>query len=190
MRIWAARIGGTVGAGAWLIGLPLIAYAGVIPSDSEYFLSGAVGTILGCCVVPVALMPFLEGRHEWWLSAVRWVGAALGVLLAALSTLVVLGSVGDLGARAPAWVLDAAALAISIISRRTLGPALVWPAAVFSASVVVLVLLSATVPVVTDSTLLLTVLPSAALWLGPAIWLLVRVWCATGARLGVGEASA
>lgn len=186
MNVWATRVGGTVGAIAWLIGLPLLGAVSVIPSDAGYFMAGLVGAVLGCCVVTVTFAPAFRIAQARQPSTLPLVGVAVGLFLAGTSALEVLASEGALEAPAPGWIpqsADAAVAALflwivasSVVLRRALGNALTWLGILCGATLLASALESMPGFVHTNATIPLDFLLAAALWLSLPAWLVVFAW--------------
>jgi hypothetical protein len=167
--------------------------SGAIPSDAEFALMGVVGTVLGCCVVPVTLGPaFNRPEHKWLILG--WTGAALGGLLAASSVLLILGARGDLGARAPEWIADLSgamliALICWIVIASVLGrrlPLGQWPyllGVVCGCACLALLLVAAfyAMPgfVITNANVGVELVLVLIVWITVPAWLLTVAWRAT-----------
>ena len=185
MQRWTARAGGSVAAGAWAVGLPLIGLTGVIPSDAPYFVAGLMGAILGCSTAVFALaLPALDNRRRD--RILRLAGAAAGVALAATSVLLALGAAGALGQTAPAWIPNAATIPLvallgwvvvtSAIARRELGNVAFWLGVGVGISVTAAIATSALIPIATNATVPLTFAITVTLWVALPAWLLTVAW--------------
>jgi hypothetical protein len=187
VNTWPARLGGTVGAIGWLIGVPLIAATGLIPySGEQYFLEGVTGSIVGCSIVALAFGLPIDGVRSRGQQALRAIGIAVGALLAATSLLLALAARGALGIRAPEWIPRSASgallalflwvLAFSVVWRRAIGDRVCWLGVIAGASFVIGTLVSAWNPTITDYTLPFDIVVVAGFWLGLTAWLLLLVW--------------
>jgi hypothetical protein len=102
----AAAVAGFAGAFVWVAGFLLSAEAGaVLPSDASYFWLGAVGGALGLLLVPIAVAS-AEDR------ALRVAGLAISLATSASGAALMLGAAGNLGERAPAWIVPASAASL------------------------------------------------------------------------------
>jgi hypothetical protein len=104
-----ARFSNIVGAIVWIIGLPLVALSTVpFSSDATYFAFGAVSVLVGFATTPLVLAyPALSPAPEPLVGLVRVMGVAVCVVLVVTGALLMAGSTGLLGDRAPNWVPDA-----------------------------------------------------------------------------------
>lgn len=104
-----ARFSNIVGAIVWIIGLPLVALSTVpFSSDATYFAFGAVSVLVGFATTPLVLAyPALSPAPEPLVGLVRVMGVAVCVVLVVTGALLMAGSTGLLGDKAPSWVPDA-----------------------------------------------------------------------------------
>jgi len=105
-----ARVSSAAAAIVWLVGLPMVGLAGVIPSDAEYFTMGIVAAALGLVTAPLVVAyahPALRSLSP--IVPVIGLTGCAGLLM--IGALLMAGSTGLLGERAPTWVLPAAELA-------------------------------------------------------------------------------
>lgn len=84
----------------WMVGLCVVALAGVIPSDAPYFFAGILSLALGVFLIPVGLA--LPSR-----ASVKGIGLVLCAAMALTGLLLVFGASGKLGATAPSWITPA-----------------------------------------------------------------------------------
>ena len=100
---WLARFFGIIAAIVWVVGTPLVAMAGVIPSDGEYFLMGIVCTLLGMTLIPVATA-LRHRSSERFTMVIRISGLTICAALVPSGALLMLAAAGKLGERAPEWI--------------------------------------------------------------------------------------
>ncbi|MEA2645520.1 MAG: hypothetical protein QOE92_603 [Chloroflexota bacterium] len=198
-RIGVKITGVSAGAAAvvWLVGLPLIALAGVIPgSDAPYGWMGTIGVLLGLTVAPAAAIGV--GRREGALNMFsRAAGLVACAVLAVTGVVLTIGVAGALGERAPSWVAPAAQIAwvafliwivlASFLAHDSSAPgrAMLWLGVAVGVSVFLTIAGSALVfylnPgfVYTNETILPSLLLALVMWLCPAAWFIVlaiRLW--------------
>jgi hypothetical protein len=191
--------GVSVGAAAvvWLVGLPLISLAGVIPgSDAPYGWMGTIGVLLGLTVAPAAAIGV--GRNDGPLKVFsRGAGLVICGVLVVTAILLTIGVAGGLGERAPLWVAPAAEIAwlafliwivlASIAANDSSAPgrAMLWLGAALGVSVFLMIAGSAVLSylspgfVYTNETILPSLLLGLVIWLCPAVWFIVlalRLW--------------
>ena len=97
----------------WFFGLPIIAMSGAIfVTDATYFWVGTLTAVLGVAMTPI-VFTYPGGARLQLARAVSALGvlASLGLVLS--GALLVGGSVGLLGERAPGWIPNASAIALT-----------------------------------------------------------------------------
>jgi hypothetical protein len=184
-----ARYSSILGAIVWVFGLPVVAvYSVPFVSDATYLVFGVVVALLGFAVVPIALAyPFTSSGPL--ISMVRGLGVFACVALVVSGALLIGGSTGLLGDKAPSWITEAPVigviaffvwvLLVSVFTRRstTLGPWAFWLGLLAGASVLVPILISALLffldPtfIATDATIPLDLLVTLMTWWCLPIWL-------------------
>jgi hypothetical protein len=194
--LWLARFSGILAAIVWVLGTPLVAMAGVIPSDAEYFYIGLVCTLLGLALMPVitALRYRSSGRFT---MAIRLCGLTICLALTASGALLMLAAAGKLGERAPEWIPGPSFIAAAVLfiwiglasyalrGRSTVERAIFGLGVLTTASFLLPVAASFIVTYVirgfvyTNATALPSLLLGILLWLSLPAWLTVivlRLW--------------
>jgi hypothetical protein len=178
-----ARLASLVGAAVWFLGLPIVAMSGVLfVSDATYLWIGIVVTVLGVVIAPV-VFAYPSGSP---LKSARVV-IGLGVLtcagLVVSGALLVGGSVGLLGDKAPSWIPNASPIALtglfvwillaSYSSRRSaiLGRAPFWLGMLASGSWLLAALDSVVISVHTNATIPIDMISALLAWLCLPAWL-------------------
>lgn len=187
-----ARVSGVLGALVWFVGAPLVALAGTIPSDAEYFWMGAVGAILGLALAPVIMA--ISGTSPTGTRAiVRASGFAVCAALAVSGSLMILAADGRLGNRAPSWVPGSADIVlvalfawIGLASFALRGPsaidrAVFWLGILTAASFLIPILASILLTSITGTFVfsLPFFIADLVMWVALPVWLtaiVVRLW--------------
>jgi hypothetical protein len=188
--VTVARFSSILGAIVWVLGLPVVAiYSVPFTSDATYLVFGVVVALLGLAAVPIALTyPFTSSGPL--IRTVKGLGVLACVVLVVCGALLIAGSTGLLGDKAPSWITEAPVigvivffvwvLLVSVFARRstTLGPWVFWLGILAGASVLVPILVSALVffldPafIATDATIPLDLLLTLLTWWSLPIWLI------------------
>ncbi len=187
-----ARFSNIVGAIVWILGLPLVALSSVpFSSDATYFAFGAVTVLVGLATTPLVLAyPALSPAPAPLVGLVRAMGVAVCVALVVTGGLLVAGSTGLLGDKAPSWVPDAPAIGVvaffiwilvaSYSTRRStiLGRWVFWLGILAGGSVLVATFISALVSfldpgfIATDATIPFDLVLVLFTWLCLPAWLI------------------
>lgn len=189
--VTVARFSSILGAMVWVLGLPLVAiYSTPFTSDATYVVFGGVVALLGLAAVPMVLAyPFTSSGLV--ISTLRRLGVLACVALFASGALLVAGSTGLLGDRAPGWISQAVVIAVVgffvwillvssfTLRSTTLGPWVFWLGILAGASVVVPIIISVLVfwlnPafIATNATIPFDLLLTALTWWCLPIWLIL-----------------
>jgi hypothetical protein len=189
--VTVARLSSVAGAIVWLLGLPLITLSSVpFTSDATFYLFGILIVLLGLAGAPVALAYPSESAGRS-VSIIRGLGVIVCAVLVVTGALVVAGSTGRLGDRAPGWIPGASLIGLigffawvllaSFSTRRstTLGRGASWLGLFAGASVLVPVVISVLLfffdPgfILTDATVPLQLLSALLVWVCLPAWLIV-----------------
>jgi hypothetical protein len=184
-----ARFSSLIGAIVWVLGLPVVAiYSVPFTSDATYLVFGGVVALLGLAAVPIALAYRFTSSGPL-ISMIRALGVLTCVALVVSGALLIAGSTGLLGDKAPSWITEAPVigvigffvwvLLVSVSTRRstTLGPWVFWLGILAGASVLVPILISALLffldPafIATDATIPVDLLLTLMTWWCLPIWL-------------------
>jgi hypothetical protein len=188
--VMVARFSSIVGAAVWVLGLPVVVvYSIPFSNDATYFAFGLVIAFLGLATTPTVLA--YPASSSWMdTSIVRGLGVVACVALVVTGALLVAGSAGLLGERAPSWVPDATVIAVagyfawilvaSYSTRRStvLGRWVFWLGMLAGLSILLSTLISALLffldPgfMVTNATIPLLMISSLLTWLALPIWLI------------------
>jgi hypothetical protein len=185
-----ARFSSVLGATVWVLGLPLVVASSVpFASDGTFFLFGLVSVLLGLAVMPIALT-YPPRSPGWLISVVRGVGVMACVALVATGVLLVGGSTGLLGNRAPSWISGAPLVGLigffvwvllasySAHRSTTFGRWVFWLGILAAASVLVPIVISVLVFFLdpgfmdTNATIPLSLLSAVLTWWCLPIWLI------------------
>jgi hypothetical protein len=183
-----ARYSSIAAAIVWVLGLPMVVIS-VTPfsSDATYFWFGLIAALLGLAATPVALAypgpsPASSG------GVIRGLGAVACLALVLSGALLVGGSTGLLGDKAPTWIPDATGISVtgffvwvvlaSYSTRRStsLGRWVFWLGVLSGASLVlptvISVLMGFLAPgvIVTDASLPLAVISGLLIWFCLPAW--------------------
>jgi hypothetical protein len=109
MLMAIARLSSAIAAMVWFFGLPIMGLAGVLPSDAEYRWMGMIWALLGLTLGPLVIAygrPRLTSLGE----IVGTVGLIVCLALMLAGILLVLGSTGFWGEKAPTWIASVAGI--------------------------------------------------------------------------------
>jgi hypothetical protein len=182
------RFSSVAAAIVWVLGLPMVVIS-VTPfsSDATYFWFGLVAALLGLAATPVVLAypgPSLARSS----GVIRGLGAVACLALVLSGALLVGGSTGLLGDKAPIWIPDATGISVtgffvwivlaSYSTRRStsLGRWVFWLGALAGASLVLPTLISVAMSFVaggsiaTDASIPLAVISGLLIWLCLPAW--------------------
>jgi len=179
-----ARFSSLLGAAVWFVGLPIIVMSDAIfVSDATYFWVGIVIAVLGVAMAPI-VFAYPGGSPLQLARAVTGLGvlASLGLVLS--GALLIGGSVGLLGDRAPGWIPNASAIGLTglfvwivlatYFTRRSamLGRAAYWFGMLAGASWLATVLDSVLISVHTNATIPIDMISALLAWLCLPAWLI------------------
>lgn len=187
--VTVARFSSVVGAVVWLVGLVFVGFSGAIfTSDSTYFWFGVLAALIGLATTPVALT--YPAASPALSRVVKGSGVMVCAVLVLTGALLVAGSSGWLGDRAPGWLPSTAeigtlalfgwVLLASYSSRRsiTLGGWVFWLGMLVGATVLIPTLVSVLVFFLdpgftfTNATVLLDLVLYGLVWLCFPAWLI------------------
>ena len=179
-----ARLSCLVGAAVWFLGLPIAVMSAVpFASDATYFWIGIVVTVLGVVMAPIAFA-YPAGSPLRLARIVVGLGLLVCVGLVLSGAPLVAGSVGLLGAKAPGWISNASALALtgffvwvllaSYSTRRSpmLGRGTFWFGMLAGMSWLLAGLDSVVISVHTNATIPIDMISALLAWLCLPAWLI------------------
>lgn len=188
--VTVGRFSAVLGAIVWLLGLPLIAVSAVpFTSDATFFVFGLLSVLLGLAGTPIALT-YPASSPTRLISIVRGIGVMACIALVATGVLLVGGSTGLLGNRAPSWISGAQVVGLigffvwvllaSYSARRstTFGRWVFWLGILAAASVLVPIVITVLVFFLdpgfmdTNATIPLSLLSAVLTWWCLPIWLI------------------
>jgi hypothetical protein len=188
--VTVARFSNVVAAAVWIFGLPLTLMSAVpFTSDTTYFILGVVIVMLGLAATPLALA-YPESLQAPLTRVVRGLGAIACLALILTGALLVSGSEGLLGERAPDWSFNALVISqigffvwillASLSTRRSssMGVWVFWLGVAASASVLIPNVLNALAifvlgpnVVITNTSAQLAIATDFLIWLSLPAWL-------------------
>jgi hypothetical protein len=200
-----SRFSSIVGAAVWFLGVPMVGFAGVIPSDSSYFWEGILTALVGTAIFPVTLA-YADLRATTTTRVVGIFGAVASVSLTVTGGLLIGGSLGLLGQSAPGWIITGNGIGLiglylwillATVSGRTsvgVDRPVFWLGLLTSATFLLLVAVSAVQfiyfpnAIDTNATLPLVAAAALSLWLCLPAWLLaVAAWAHQNSPVPKGE---
>jgi hypothetical protein len=108
-----ARFSSLLGAGIWFFGLPIVVMTQIVfISDVTYFWIGTVVTVLGVAIAPV-VFAYPSGPAAQLARAIVGLGVLACAELVLSGALLMGASVGWLGDKAPGWIPNASAIALT-----------------------------------------------------------------------------
>ena len=182
--VTVARFSSLLGAAVWFFGLPIIVMSeAIFVTDATYFWVGILAAVLGVAMTPI-VFTYPRGARLQLARALSGLGVLASVALVLSGALLVGGSLGVLGERAPGWIPNTSAIALTGLfvwivlatysTRRSamLGGAVFWFGMLAGASWLATALDSVVISVHTNATIPIDMISALLAWLCLPAWLI------------------